>query len=248
MKQRTFIALMVVLALVLVGTGLAVWRFVFAPASDDAQDGVPPVTIRVEDIKVDPDGALTWTDPNIEVGTLTYTVTRAQVLQNLSGIAEGSVREGAVLCIYGADGSETMYYYPDFVDGEGNLVDGACLVLLDVLVESEDAVNFVTNAKTGEQKRRYEDNPFLFRADEIAYLIDTGDSAQVYYDAVFFNGMDRFSEHEMAYELDPGESVTLRIGFLIGNRADGSAREYGDFVISTKWNEADEKYFNLGLS
>lgn len=247
MKQRTFVALMLLLALLLVGMGFAVWHFVFAPDSAE-EDQIPSVTVDIEDIKVDSEDAMSWTDPHIEVGTLTYTVTRTQVIHNTVGTGAGDIREGVVIYMYGTDGGETIYYYPGCVDDEGNLIDGACLVLLDVQVESEDAVNFVTDPETKVQARRYEDNPFLFRADEICYLLDTGDKEQVYYDAVFFSELGEFSEHDMAYELNPGESVTLRIGFLVGNRSDGTSRDYADFVISTDWNDPDEKYFSLGLS
>lgn len=248
MKQKTFIVLMLLMALVLAGMGFAVWHFVFAPEKTDEAVVIPEVTIEKEDIKVEDDGTLSWADPHIEVGTLTYTVTRTQVIHNVVGTGTGAIREGVVVYVYDAAGDQTTYYYPGCVDDEGNLVDGISLVLLDVLVESEDAVNFVTNEKTGEQERRYADNPFLFRADEIAYLVDKGDSDEVYYDAVFFSGLGEFTEHDMAYELNPGESMTLRIGFLLGNRTDGSSRNWSDLVISTDWNAPDEKYFSLGLS
>ena len=114
--------------------------------------------------------------------------------------------------IYDTEGNLTLYHYPECIDEYGELVEGGSLVVLDITVTSQDAVNFVTNKTTGVQARRYADNPFLFRADEIAYLVDITEDATngyTYYDAVFFNQMGYFQEHEMAYEVLPGESVSF---------------------------------------
>jgi hypothetical protein len=56
-----------------------------------------------------------------------------------------------------------------------------------------------------------------------------------------------FAEHPMAYELLPGESTSFRIGFLMGNRRNGSARNLADLVVSTAWDSRDEHYFDLNL-
>ena len=251
MKQRTFIILMVVLALLLASVLFALWR-TFFPAVPEEEPVYISDEIQEEEIhEPEPDG-IRWEDKNIEVGKLTYTITRASYLTNLENAGKGKIRDNAVVGVYdGTSNDPTIYYYPDCFDETDTLVDGSCMVLLDIQVDSEDAVNFITNKATGVQSRRYEDNPFLFRADEIAYLIDTSEDAAggyTYYDAVYFTEMNGFSEHPMAYELLPGESITFRIGYLLGNLPDGTDRDLSTLVVSTAWNDPEEEYFELNLN
>ena len=128
--------------------------------------------------------------------------------------------------------------------------EGGNLVMMDVTVTSQDAVNFITEPETGVQSRRYADNPFLFRADEICYLVDIAemtDQDYTYYDAVFFSEMGRFSEHPMAYEVLPGESISFRIGFLVGNRKDGSDMAFSDMVLTTNWGDAEKDFYDVHI-
>lgn len=253
MNRKTFVIIMTLLAVMLVSMLAAVWFFVFAPRMAVPEEDFISDAIREEEVEhIDTDsGKLSWDAPGIEVGTLTYTVTRASVATDLGGISQGKVRENSVICLYDASGVPSYYFYPDCMQENGALVSGASLVLLDIRVESEDAVNFITNPTTGIQNRRYADNPFLFRADEIGYLIDTGENADdgyIYYDAVFFSEMGVHSEHTMAYEIQPGEVRNFRIGFLLGNRQDGSPMDHSDLVLSTLWNDPEEQYFDLNLA
>ena len=250
MNRKTFIIIMAVLGLMLASMLAAVWHFVFSPRTVAEPEAYVSDEIREEEIEHADSGALSWDAPQIEVGRLNYTVTRASVATDLGGISQGKVRENAAICIYDASGNPSYYFYPDCMDETGRLVSGATIVLLDICVTSEDAVNFVTNS-AGVQSRRYADNPFLFRADEICYLIDTGENADdgyIYYDAVFFSMMGMHSEHTMAYEVNPGETLNFRIGFLLGNRADGSPMDHSDLVLSTLWNDPEEQYFELNLA
>ena len=250
MKKRPFVVLIVVLVMLVVMLGYALWETFF----QKGDSGVPQVKTEGEskeeliDVEL-PDG-LSWQAPGIEVGILHYTVTRTNVLHNVSNAGLGSFREGAIMNIYGTDGQATMYYYPDCIAEDGTLVDGGNLVIVDVTVTCQDAVNFITDPETGIQSRRYADNPFLFRADEIGYLVDiTEDPTEgyTYYDAVFFSEMGRFSEHPMAYEVLPGESISFRIGYLVGNRPDGSDMNFSDVVMTTNWGDAQKEFYDIGL-
>jgi len=251
MKPRPFITLMVVLALLVVMTGYAVWETVIAPRTAPKTPQIKTESEIEEAVDVDlPDG-ISWQAPGIEVGTLHYTITRVSVLNNLFNTGIGSLRESATMGIYDSDGNLTLYYYPECVNEYGDLVEGGSLVVLDITVTSQDAVNFVTNKTTGVQSRRYADNPFLFRADEIAYLVDITEDAThgyTYYDAVFFTQMGYFAEHEMAYEVLPGESVSFRIGYLLGNRKDGTPLNHTDLVMTTNWGAEEKEFYDLGLS
>lgn len=250
MKQRTFIILMLLLALLLGSVLFALWRTFLAPIPAEEPVYISD-EIREEEIREPEPEGVRWEDTTIEVGTLTYTITRASYLTHLEQSGQGKFRDNAVLGIYDGTGADpAIYYYPDCFDENDTLVSGGYMILLDVQVDSVDAVNFRTNKVTGVQRRRYEDNPFLFRADEIAYLIDTSEHADggyTYYDAVYFTELNEFSEHPMAYELLPGESKTFRIGYLMGNLPDGSNRDLSKLVISTAWNDPEEQYFELNL-
>ena len=251
MKTRPFVTLMVVLALLIVMTGYAVWETFFV--SDHAANA-PQVRHETDQQEIAdvilPEG-ISWQAPGIEVGTLYYTITRVSVLDNVFNTGVGSIRESATMGIYDAEGNLILYHYPECIDEYGDLVEGGSLIVLDITVTSQDAVNFVTNKTTGVQSRRYVDNPFLFRADEIAYLVDIAENAEhgyTYYDAVMFNQMGWFGEHDMAYEVLPGESVSFRIGYLLGNRADGSPLDHRDLVMTTNWGTAEKEFYDLGIS
>lgn len=250
MKKKPFAVVMVVLVVLVLMTGYALWETFFQ--SNDP--GVPQIREEGESsgelIDVDLPEGLSWHAPGIEVGILHYTVTRTNVLHNVGNAGLGSFREGAIMNIYDAAGQPTMYYYPDCIDDTGALVEGGNLVIMDVTVTSQDAVNFITDPETGVQSRRYADNPFLFRADEICYLVDIAqmtDQDYTYYDAVFFSEMGRFSEHPMAYEVLPGESISFRIGFLVGNRKDGTDMVFSDMVLTTNWGEAEKDFYDVHI-
>lgn len=250
MKRRTFLILMLILAVLLGSVLFALWR-TFFPAVYKDEPAYISDEIQEEEIQQSQPEGIRWEDRRIEVGKLTYTITRASYLTNLERAGRGKFRENAVVGIYDGSGNDPdIYYYPNCFDETDTLVNGAYMILLDVQVDSEDAVNFRTNKATGVQSRRYEDNPFLFRADEIAYLIDTSEdstSGYTYYDAVYFTALNEFTEHPMAYEILPGESISFRIGYLVGNLPDGSPRDLSTMVISTAWNDPEEIYFELNL-
>ena len=250
MKQKTFVIVMLVLAVLLGSVLFGLWRTFFAAPSAEEPAYISD-QIQEEEIQHSLPEGIHWQDHRIEVGALTYTVTRASYLTNLERAGRGKFRESAVVGIYDGSGSDPdIYYYPNCFDETDTLVSGAYMILLDVQVDSRDAVNFRTNKATGVQSRRYEDNPFLFRADEIAYLIDTSEDSTngyTYYDAVYFTALNEYTEHPMAYEILPGESVSFRIGYLVGNLPDGSERDLSKMVISTAWNDPEEEYFELNL-
>lgn len=251
MKLKAFVILMIVLALFVCMTGYAIWETIVLA---NREEEIHEIVISDEEEMVTPvdlPEGISWHAPGIEVGTLYYTITRTSILQNVNNTGIGGIRESAVVGIYDTEGNLTMYHYPECTDEKGDLVEGANLIILDITVTSQDAVNFRTNKATGVQARRYADNPFLFRADEIAYLVDLAEDATIdytYYDAVYFSQMGFFEEHEMAYEVLPNDSISFRIGYLVGNRPDGSPMDPSDLVITTNWGKAEKEFYDLKLS
>ena len=251
MKLKSFIILVIAVVLFLGMTGYAIWETILAAEPEEEFQEI--VISSEEEIvaPVDLPEGISWHAPGIEVGTLYYTITRTSILQNVNNTGIGGIRESAIVGVYDTEGNLIMYHYPECVDENGDLVEGANLVVMDITVTSQDAVNFRTNKATGVQTRRYADNPFLFRADEIAYLVDLAEEPTIdytYYDAVYFSQMGFFDEHEMAYEVLPNDSVSFRIGYLIGNRPDGSPVELSDLVITTNWGKSEKEFYDLNLS
>lgn len=250
-KLRAFIVLMIAVVVFLGMTGYAIWETVIVPLTEDDTPVVKTHNEVEEEVQVKLPEGISWQAPGIEVGKLHYTITRASVLNNVQNIGIGRFRESAIVGVYDTEGNLTMYHYPECADEEGNLVDGVNFVVLDITATSQDAVNFITNPATGVQTRRYPDNPFLFRADEIAYLVDIAQETTTdytYYDAVYFSDMGYFEEHEMAYELLANDTVSFRIGYLVGNRADGTPLNLADLVVTTNWGSAEKEFYDLKLS
>lgn len=209
--------------------------------------------------------SMMW-EQTLEFGSLVFSIDNVEVITNAGVIGEGGFGEHSEVAFFNGEyyelastnwreyGSlyETIYPYPDYIDSTGTFMDGACMIALDITVESKDATNQWTNSKSGAVETRY-GNPYIFKADSLIYLIDKevinpdGDYAGV--SAGFFSGYNLRTEHPMAYELKPGEKTSFRIGFLIGNRPDGSDRVYSEIAVSTQSNSLgnDTVWFSLHL-
>lgn len=205
-------------------------------------------------------------EQTLEFGSLVYTIDQVHLITDTGEIGNGGFGEHSEIAFYNGEyyelasnnwreyGNlyETIYPYPEYIDSTGAFMDGACMIALDITVESKDATNQQKNSNTGEIETRY-GNPYIFKADSLLYLIDKdvltpdGDYAGV--PAGFFSGYNLRTEHPMAYELNPGETTSFRIGFLIGNRPDGSDRVYSELAVSTQSNSLgdDTVWFPLNL-
>ena len=82
MKQRTFLILMILLAVLLGSVIFALWRTFWVPASYEETVYISD-EIQEEEIRESEPEGICWEDTRIEVGTLTYTITRASYLTNL---------------------------------------------------------------------------------------------------------------------------------------------------------------------
>ena len=123
-------------------------------------------------------------------GRLVYTVKSASVSQSAE---DGCFVEDAHVTVDGVS-----YINPDFITSDG-LISGASLVLLELEVQNVDADN-----------AGMYDEPYVFRADSIVTLADLSKKSRgsySYIDAAYFSLLNGRSEHSMAYELKPGESI-----------------------------------------
>lgn len=214
---------------------------------------------------VNADASMKW-EQTLEFGSLVYTIDGVHLITDADEVGAGGFGEHSEIAFYNGEyyelasnnwqeyGSlyETIYPYPEYIDSTGLFMDGACMIALDITVENRDATNQWTNSNTGTVETRY-GNPYIFKADSLLYLIDKdvlnpdGDFAGM--PAGFFSGYNLRPEHPMAYELKPGEQTSFRIGFLMGNRPDGSERDYSKLAVSTQSNSLgdDSVWFQLHL-
>lgn len=214
--------------------------------------------------KSDLAASMTW-EQSLDVGKLIYQIDDVHLITSASEIGEGGFGEHSEIAFY--DGAfydqamenwqqfgsqyEHIYTYPDYIQANGQFMDGAYMIALDMTVMSQDATNQRANPDSGELETRY-GNPYLFKVDSILYLIDTGDVGQdgtyLGFPPGFFSEYGNRSEHPYAYELRPNKAISFRIGFLIGNRSDGTSRNLADLIVCTQNNSLDNAvWFDLNL-
>lgn len=142
----------------------------------------------------------------LESGTLNYTVTGARVLGPDSDVTFTIDRFFPYCNVPG------VAKYPDFLDEAGHLSPGCYLVQADITVENVDA-------KTMEEE--YGD-PCLFRADDL-FLVNLDSSGSTTMD--YFSLAGEYEAHPMLYRLEPGNTISYTIGFLVGENwaVDGAA-------------------------
>ena len=139
-------------------------------------------------------------------GKLQYTVTKAEVLNSIdySDIPLENFDPDVEITVDGV-----AVTYPDFLDLEGNFIDGCQFILITLDIENINAT-----AKSVE-------NPYRFRADSL-YLcnlqsaVGTADELQFPYKNIcYFSLRNSTQMSPFAFDLYPGEEVQVQIGFLI---------------------------------
>jgi hypothetical protein len=180
-------------------------------------------------------------DPFIEnagvSGTLTYTITKSKIVHNISEIE--SIRDDFIEDSYISVG-DTTYIFPDFINTNGYLQEGVWLVVVDVIVNNTDADNSNTYG-----------NPYIFRADGIITLVDISEtvsnSQYVYKDICCFDKLKTYEEHPFAYEVKPGDTATLKLGYLISARKGDESREKANLYAFASSGNPKSTMINLGL-
>lgn len=64
---------------------------------------------------------------------------------------------------------ETVYHFPEYVEEDGQFLDGVYMIALDITVENQKATNEYINGD-GEKEVRY-GNPYIFKTDSFPYLM-----------------------------------------------------------------------------
>lgn len=201
----------------------------------------------------------------LQYGKLIFTIEAVHVITDQSEIGDGGYGEHSEIAMHNGDfyelamdnwreygeAYETVYNYPSYIDESGKFMDGTCMIAVDICVTSQDATNQWLNDSTGTVETRY-GNPYLFKADSILYLVDTEVKDQegnyIAKAPGFFSGYGVYSQHPLAYELEPGETITFRIGFLLGDRPDGTDTDISDLVITPNPFDAAEQRITFNLN
>lgn len=146
-------------------------------------------------------------------GRLEYTITNVSLVKELEAInvpVKGFTYENRFAL--SEKGESTRL---ECIQNDGTLATGWSFILIDLLVESIGAEKDTTAIGSY-------DDAFLFRADDLLWLCDfSQENPKNNYRTVgldYFSKLGEFSEHECVFRIEPGETITFSIGFLIGER------------------------------
>ena len=120
---------------------------------------------------------------------------------------------------------------------------GICLILLDVEVTSENALNWTVYDldENGKPKGLYSD-PYVFRIDGM-YRLQEKESLPFLnprgWFPMFFDCYNMTDEHPFAYRILPGETHTYTLGFLVGTNWYGEGWQLSDLWIDFPFGVPD---------
>lgn len=181
-----------------------------------------------------------WTWHYLESGKLVVTVNDVWVITHEDGIPE----EGGVYPfdtnLYMGEGWTEYYGHPDYIQEDGAFLEGVFMILANVTVENQDA------------KCRLEEgdilntDPYLFKIWNILKLTEL--DLPRYWNANYFSLYNPDAQHSMGFHLEPGETVTFTVGYLVGDKWDGSTRDLSELALCFKEAPGGRILIPLGLS
>ncbi len=165
----------------------------------------------------------------LKEGELHYTLSNVRLICHQKDIprAEGFQEDAA--CIFpglAANPFEnTSIYYPDFITEDGSFLPGAYLLLVDITVTSNGAKAYTIYDldEGGYPKGQFEEDN-LFHADSMLGLMSTPQyvaGETLFYGIDYYSERGKLEEHPLIYRLDPGQSTTFTLGFLVDDEAYG---------------------------
>ena len=187
---------------------------------------------------------------NLKSGSLSCVIQSVVLVDDVAELPNpaGFISDAAVTIQDGEDYLDLRY--PDFIQDQGKLLPGVYLVLLNLTVTSQDAVCY-TNLERDENNRPlglYAD-PYIFRADSLVYLQDLAPGVDLYWLIAYFDALGRQPEHPLSFRLEPGESRTFTLGFLVSDIERGGVIHLDQLYLTTaKIAQADEALIHLNLS
>lgn len=187
-------------------------------------------------------------------GKLILTVEGARAVSRAADIPEGGFRQTDDFVYLLNSGEETEYKFQNCVQADGSFREGVYLILVDFTLESQDAEN-ETAEEAGEHGRyhgKYQ-NPYLFRADALFYLMNASEAAQYSGSLTavshpnFFTLYGQLEEHGFAFELLPGETIRFTLGYPVGNFLGGAPAALSDLCLSDAPSRAGATLIDLNL-
>lgn len=146
-------------------------------------------------------------DSDLQSGKLIYTITSADVITNLNDLKTKKDGFSYDACLALDSNNEWQKLeQPACIHEDGSFEEGWCLVLLNILVMNDNAVNT--------------DEPYQFDAGRLLTLADlryktAGNYRCKYID--YFSGFNNNAEREFSFILEPGEEKSFTIGYLLND-------------------------------
>lgn len=203
-----------------------------------------------------PSFLLTPKGGTLKQGSLIFTIDGAEAITDMDNIPNAEGFSFGNFVVTYSDNKEVVYHYPEFVQSDGSFIHGVTLILVHMVVESDNAAAYT---KADNASASFDD-PYLFRADTFIQLIDLGNTYQVtegggmvnqarnvYFDELYFSKLNECSENEIVFRLSPGEKTDFYVGFLVGNNEDGSERDLSQLCISIPGETIDDVPYYISL-
>lgn len=171
-------------------------------------------------------------DPLVQ-GELQCRINSAQ--NRISEIDKNKFLKDTAVTLNGED-----YPLDKCIDDGGNLISGVRFIVLSVTIRNDSAENKDPDVSS----------PFIFRMDSLIYLDDLGTDEQGAYGysgVSYFSEMNEEKDHPLAFRLKQGEERTVEVGFLIGDRPDGTSVNLEELCASPASGNPDAVLIDLGL-
>lgn len=194
---------------------------------DDLGNTMPNIASSTQDGK----SSFIYNDENaswLKSGNLKVTVGGARLIENRSDIpSEGTFLPEARIILWelfsDPHNEETYYisssyYYPDCFDSGGKFIGDGFLALVDVTFENIDGVGYIKD-DWGPDAGGVSDDPYTFNASMLLRLAYLGEPKV---DGPLYKNWDiAYVDGPMDFRIEPGESISMTVGFLVGNARDG---------------------------
>ncbi len=177
---------------------------------------------------------------SVKSGTLELRVKDAYITENLkaAGLQSDKVVAYSNLELVNEDGEIQCLTEPDFFENAdtGELKDGCSMYVVQLEVTNIDAIS---------QAAEYQDNDFLFRADDLRLCYVENDMILAEKNISYYSLKSDGNHTWSTYELKPGETITYEVGYFVGNVIKQSARSDTRDLIKNPITKIDENNFCL---
>ncbi len=177
-------------------------------------------------------------------GSLECEIVDAWITDDVNELGVGNFHPLDSSLSIAGDPEPTEVYYPDFIQADGQLIEGAFVLVLDLSVKNIDASNETFDAEGN--KEAWCGDPYLFSAYNLIYLKDISKNDTSIWPADFYSCLNSCQQNEYAFYLEPESNITLRLGFLLEHDL---KNELSSIIATTNYDQyPDGVWFDLDLS